>query len=70
MQVLEELPAGERVEARHRLVEQEQLGPLGDAEGEGELGALAAGEPSGALLRVEAEPLDPVSRPGRRPTRG
>ena len=70
-QVLEELPAGQRVEARDRLVEDQQLGSLGDAQGQGELGALAAGEPARPLLRVEAEPLDPLaaraaSQPGLR----
>ena len=60
---LEELAARERVEARDRLVEDEQLGALGQAEREGELGALAPGEPAGALAGVEAEPLD--ARPGQ-----
>ena len=69
-QVLEELPAGERVEAGDRLVEQQQLGSLGDAQGERELGALAAGEPAGALRRVEAEPLDAIAGQGGVPARG
>ena len=61
---LQELPPGQRVEAGHRLVEDQQLRPLGQAEGEGELGALAAGQLAGALGRVEAEPVDPG--PGHR----
>ena len=69
-QVLQELPAGERVEAGDRLVEDQQLGPFGDGEGEGELGALAAGQLPGPLGGVQAEPLDPVRGPGRRPSRG
>ena len=60
---LHEAPGGtpprERVEARDRLVEDQQLGALGQAEGEGELGALPPGQPTGALGRVEAEPVDP-----------
>ena len=48
-QHLQELPAGQRVEAGDRLVEDQQLRPLGQAEGEGELGALAAGQPAGPL---------------------
>ena len=59
-QVLQELAPGQRVEARDRLVEDQQLGPLGEAEGQRELGALAAGELAGLLARVEAEPLDPA----------
>ena len=69
-QVLQELAPGERVEAGDRLVEDQQLGPLGDAEGQGELGALAAGELAGLLRRVQAEPLDPVAAPARRPSPG
>ena len=60
-QALQELPAGERVQAGHRLVEQEQLGPFGDGQGEGQLGPLAAGQRPGPLARVEAEPLDPAA---------
>ena len=43
-QVLQELAAGQRVEAGHRLVEDQQLGPLGDGQGQRELGPLAARE--------------------------
>ena len=63
-QDLQELAAGQRVQARDRLVEDQQLGPLRQPEGQGELGALAAGELAGLLPRVEAEPLDPA--PGDR----
>ena len=69
-QALQELAARERVEARDRLVEHEQLGPLGDRERQRELGALAAGERAGALRAVETEPRDPrlararASQPG------
>ena len=56
----QELPPGERVQAGDRLVEEEQLGPLGERQGEGELGPLPAGQRPGALLRVEAELPDPA----------
>ena len=69
-QVLEELAPGQRVEAGDRLVEDEQLGPLGDGQGQRELRALAAGELAGLLLRVEAELVDPSRRRSRRPSRG
>ena len=58
-QDLQELAAGERVEAGDRFVEDQQLRPLGQTQGEGELGPLAAGELARALGRVETEPLDP-----------
>ena len=48
-QHLQELAAGERVEARDRLVEDQQLGPLGQAQGERELRALPAGQLAGTL---------------------
>ena len=68
-QVLQELPPGERVEARDRLVEDEQLGPLRDAQGERELRTLAAGQLPGPLPRVQAELLDPRLRQGAVPAR-
>ena len=55
-QVLEELSPRERVEAGHGLVEEQQLGSLGQPEGQRELGALAAGEAARPLGRVEPEP--------------
>ena len=69
-QALQELPPGQRVQARDRLVEQQQLGPLGDREGQGELGALAAGERAGPLPRVEAELPRSGARRARRPSPG
>ena len=43
-QALQELAPGQRVEAGHRLVEEQQLGLLGEGEGQRQLGALAAGQ--------------------------
>ena len=54
-QALQELAPGQRVEAGHRLVEDQQLRPLGHGQGQRELGALAAGQLAGPLRRVEAE---------------
>ncbi len=59
-QALQELPPGERVEAGHGLVEDEQLRSLRDGEGQRKLGALPAGQLPGLLGRVEAEFGDPV----------
>ncbi len=67
---LEELAARERVQARDRLVEDQQLGALGQAEGERELGPLAARQPPGPLAGVEARAARPSTTPARRPTRG
>ena len=61
-QALQELAPGQRVEAGDRLVEDEQLGPLRERQGEGELGPLAAGQRPGPLPRVEAELPDPLPR--------
>ena len=69
-QGLQELAAGQRVEAGDRLVEDQQLGSLRHGEGQGELGPLAAGELAGPLARVEAELVDPLLAPRRRPSRG
>ena len=69
-QALQELAPGERVEARDRLVEQQQFGSLGDRQGEGELGALTAGERPGPLLRIEAELPNAALGPARRPSLG
>jgi hypothetical protein len=55
---LEELASRERVEARDRLVEHEQLRSLGDGKGERQLRALTAGEFAGLLSRIEPEALD------------
>ena len=57
-QALEELAPGQRVEAGHRLVEDEELGPLGHGQGEGELGPLATREGAGPLARVQVQLVD------------
>jgi hypothetical protein len=57
-EVLQELPPCEGVQAGDRLVEQEKLGPLGDRQGEGELGPLAAGQRPGPLPELKAELVD------------
>jgi hypothetical protein len=52
-------PAGPAGPGSHGLVEDQQLWPLGDREGQGELGALPARQRPGPLARVEAELTDP-----------
>ena len=69
-QVLQELSPRERVEAGDRFVEDQQLGALGDAQRQGELGALAARQLPGPLREVQAEPLGSGRVPGRRPSPG
>src|SRR5207249_513939 len=59
-QALQKFAAGQWIEAGHRFVEEQQVGPFGHGEGQGELGALAAGELAGLLPRVQVEPPDPV----------
>jgi hypothetical protein len=66
-EVAQEATAGERVEAGDRLVEDEQAGPLGDGDGQSELGALASGELASFLLRVELELVDSCLRKLRIP---
>jgi hypothetical protein len=61
-QALQELPAGQRVESGHRLVEDEQPGPLGQRHRESELGPLPAGQRPGPLPGVQAELPDPPPR--------
>ena len=68
-QYLEELASGQRIEARDRLVQDQQLGPLRQPERQGELGSLTAGEVAGLLTWVEAKALDPAPRGGRVPPR-
>jgi hypothetical protein len=51
-QVLQEVPAGERVEAGDGFIEDQQLGPLGDGQGQSELGALPPGQLPGLLGRL------------------
>jgi len=57
-QQLQELSPGQRVETGHRLVQDEQLGSFRDGQGQGQLGALATGQLSGALVGIEAELAD------------
>jgi len=64
-QALQELSPGQRVAARDRLVEYQQLGPLGDRDGQRELGSLAAGQLAHLLPGVEAELSDPALRQAR-----
>jgi hypothetical protein len=54
--VLQELPPRERVEAGDRFVEDQQLRALGDAQREGQLGALAARQLPCALRGVHSLP--------------
>lgn len=63
-EILQELAAGERVERGDGLVEEQQLRPLGQAQREGELGALAARQLAGPLPGVQAEAGDPVAGQG------
>jgi hypothetical protein len=66
---LQERAAGEGVEGGDRLVEDQQLRPFRGRHGQGELGALAAGQPPGLLRRVQADLVDAPPRqlavPGR-----
>ena len=57
-QALQELAAGERIEAGDRLVEDQQLGALGHGQGQRELRPLSAGKPPGLLRGRQSEPLD------------
>src|ERR1017187_4772665 len=68
-QALQELAPSERVEAGDRLVQDQQLRLLGDGQGQGELGALAAGHLPGPLAGIQAQPLDPVAGQGSVPAR-
>ena len=60
-QPLQELPSGERVERCDRLVEHEQLRPLGERERQRDLRLLAAGQPSDLLPEREPEPREPLA---------
>ena len=64
----EELAACQWVEAGHGLVEQEQLGALGERDREGQLGALAAREFPRTLARTESEIGEACVRGHRVPT--
>src|SRR5205085_620855 len=59
----------DRVEARNRFVEHEELGALGDGERQRELRALAARQLPGAPTGIEGEPLDATLRPRTVPIR-
>jgi len=59
-QVCKELPAGERVQRRDWLVEQQQPGPLGQGQRERQLGALASGESAHFLIRRYTQARQPV----------
>ena len=65
---LQELAAGERVERGDRLVEQEQLRPLGERERERDLRLLAARELPDLLAERQAELLDAPRARSRRPS--
>ena len=67
---VQELAARERVERRHRLVEQQQLGPLRERERQRDLRLLAARELADLAVEREPEPLDPRARERRRPSVG
>lgn len=54
----QEVATSKRVEAGDRFVEDDQFRPLGDGDGQGELGALPAGELARPLSGVETELFD------------
>ena len=58
---VEELAPGERVERGDGLVEQQQLGPLGERERERDLRLLAAGELADLLVERQPQALDPLA---------
>ena len=57
---VQEVAAGQRVQVRGRLVENQQFRPPGDGERERELGPLAAGQPPGPLPGVQAGLIHPA----------
>jgi hypothetical protein len=59
-EALQELAAGQRVQAGDRLVEQEQVGMLGQSHGQGELDPLPTGQRPGSLPEIQAKPFDPA----------
>ncbi len=65
-----QLVPGQRVEVGHRLVQEQQFGPLAEGEGEGDPGALAAGEGADAGLRVQVAARDDPLGAGRVPAPG
>lgn len=60
---------GQRVQGGGGFVEDQQLGPFGRGEGQGELGTLAAGEPAGLLPGNQADPGEPAAGECRVPGR-
>jgi hypothetical protein len=60
-QRLEELAPGQRVEVGQRLVQKEQLGSLGQGQGQGDLGALAAGQGADPAVQRHGDPLQPAA---------
>ena len=67
---LQELAPGERVERGDRLVEHEQLGPLGERERERDLGLLAARELADLAGRAGARAARAARARARRPSAG
>jgi hypothetical protein len=54
-------PAGQRVQTGDRLIQDQQLGSLGDGQGQGQLSPLAPGQLPGPLAGIQAQPVDPVA---------
>ena len=61
----QEVPARERIQAGHRLVQHQQLRLLRDRERERDLRSLSAGEPAGPPVERDAELSEPVLRTPR-----
>ncbi len=59
----QELAAGERVEGRHRLVEEQQAGPFGQRQPEAHLRPLAARERGDRSVQRHAQPSQALARP-------
>ena len=57
---LQELMSGQRVEAGHRLVEDEQVRPLRQGQGQRHLGLLPAGERTGSAVERDAQLRQPA----------
>ena len=54
----QEFSAGQRIKVRHRLIQQEQLRPLGQDQGESHLSALAARQGADPGPRADAQSPD------------
>ena len=63
-ELVEDEAAGDRVEAEGRVVEEEELGLLGQGEGEHDQALLAAGELAEALVQRDAEAVEPAAEAG------